>query len=316
VGLTGSILITGGTGTLGHAICRQARREAWDARITIMARSELALSRMKNVFPEHRYVIGDVRDYQSIRTAFAGHSGIVHAAAMKRIPECEQQPDECWKTNIMGSSNVAMAATDARCEWVLGISTDKACSAITAYGASKLAMEGIFQQYWRMPGSPNMLLLRYGNVVASNGSVVPVWAGQAARGEALTITDSRMTRFWLSPSEAVELLVWRVSHVHQSGIFVPKVGAMALADLAMTLHPGNTIKEIGLRSSEKLHEDLVAPQERSRDMGFGYVIDEVGEVGTSYTSQNAQQIRIADFLEMLKDAEDLERVMAGQGGRR
>lgn len=212
----------------------------------------------------------------------------------------------------MGSANVCAAAVDARCDWVVGISTDKACSAITTYGASKLMMEGIFQQYWNLYGHTRMLLLRYGNVVASNGSVIPLWASQMEQTGRLSITDARMTRFWLSPETAVQMIVQRVSHLHQSGVWVPKVGAMAIRDLALALHPDATLVEVGLRSAEKLHEDLVAPQERSREIGHSaYVIDSAGAVGNSYTSQSAHQLNIRDFRNYLADAQELEDIMRG-----
>jgi len=308
-GLEGNILITGGTGTLGHAICRQARLEAWDCRFTILSRSELNLARMAIVFPEHRYVMGDVRDADSLGASFTGHDGVIHAAAMKRIPECEQRPDECWKVNVQGSHNVLRAAQKANVEWCLGISTDKACAAVTCYGASKLMLECLFKSAWTESFKTKALLLRYGNVVASNGSVVPIWAKQAEEGKPLTVTSTEMTRFWLSPSDAVRLIVERVKHKYQMGILVPKVKSLGIHHLARALHPNSEIREIGLRSTEKIHEDLVALNELSREARDFYIIDSEGIPGTSYTSNNAERLEIDEFMSILDDAIHLESMM-------
>lgn len=302
--LNGNIVITGGSGTLGHAICRQAAREGWSCKFTILSRSELALSRMKTLYPKHRYVVGDVRDIRSLYATFVGHDGVIHGAAMKRIPECEVHPDECMKTNVEGSYNVILAAQAAGVEWCLGISTDKACAAITTYGASKLLMEGLFNAD-RWVGI-NLLLLRYGNVVASNGSVVPLWEQQHKQGLPLTITDRSMTRFWLSPTDAVNLIVERVHTRHTPGVLVSKVKSASIAELAKALFPGCNLLETGLRSVEKIHEDLVSPFEECYDEGKYFWIGTSGCRGTSYTSEKAERLTVEEFRNMLRDAEDLE----------
>src|SRR5437762_5723777 len=185
-GLTGNILITGGSGTLGHAIVRTAERDNWPCTFTIYSRSELRQAQMRQKHPHLRYVLGDVRDAERLYWLAIGHDTIIHAAAMKRIPECEAQPWVCYETNVFGASSVVRAAQMAGVKRVIGISTDKACRAVTAYGASKLAMEKLFQA--QPEGGPVFTLVRYGNVVASNGSVIPTWRKQASEGKPLTIT--------------------------------------------------------------------------------------------------------------------------------
>src|SRR6185503_6109463 len=185
-------------GTLGHAIVRTAEREGWDCSFTIYSRSELRQAQMRMRHPQARYVLGDVRDAERIAAAVAGHDVVIHAAAMKRLPECDAHPAECYQTNIGGSLNVLRACQLHGVGRLIGISTDKACAATTAYGASKLAME---KAYIAAEGDTICTLLRYGNVVASNGSVVPIWREQARQGKPLTITNRTMTRFWMAPSD-------------------------------------------------------------------------------------------------------------------
>jgi UDP-N-acetylglucosamine 4,6-dehydratase len=264
---------------------------------------------MAAIYPEHNYVLGDIRDADSLHRTFVGHDGVIHAAAMKRIPECEQRPDECWKINVQGSYNVLRMAQAAKVQWCLGISTDKACAAVTCYGASKLMLECMYKAAWDMQVATKALLLRYGNVVASNGSVVPLWERQVAEGKPLTVTHANMTRFWLSPTDAVNLITQRVSHQYQSGILVPRVKAMGVLDLAHSLHPEWPVEIVGLRSAEKIHEDLIAPNELAREAKDFYVIDKDGQPGLSYTSLNAEKLTAADFMGLLADAADLEASM-------
>lgn len=297
--LTGNILITGGSGTLGHALARTARTEGWDCRITIYSRSELRQAEMRARYPECRYVLGDVRDYDRLAAAFAGHDLVIHAAAMKRIPECEAQPGECMATNVGGSQNVVRAALAAGVGRVVGISTDKACAAITTYGASKRLMEGLFQA---AHGRTIFTLCRYGNVLASNGSVIPIWRQQAARGEKLTITDRRMTRFWMTERDAVRVIEDAASALPGS-ITVPRMGAVLIADMAKWIVPGCETRETGLRSTEKLHEDLVHPCEPAFERANTFVLHSDGNMGYTYTSETAPQIDRATFLAMLAESE-------------
>lgn len=297
--LTGNILITGGSGTLGHAIARTARAEGWDCRITVYSRSELRQAEMRARYPDCRFVLGDVRDYDRLAAAMAGHDLVIHAAAMKRIPECEAQPGECYATNVGGSQNVVRAALAAGVARVVGISTDKACAAITTYGASKRLMEGLFQA---AHGRTVFTLCRYGNVLASNGSVIPLWRRQAERGEPLTITDRRMTRFWMTERQAVRAIAW-AALAAAGELVVPKIGAVGVADMAAWIVPGCETVEIGLRSTEKLHEDLVHPCEPFSEDAYGLFTTPTAQGGITYTSETASRIDRHTFLAMLAESE-------------
>ena len=302
--LSGNILITGGSGTLGHAIVRTAEREGWDCTFTIYSRSELRLAQMRVKHPQCRYVIGDVRDADALVRSIIGHDMVIHAAAMKRIPECEAQPDECYHTNVIGSMHVVRACQLAGVARCVGISTDKACRAVTAYGASKLAMEKLFQA--QQDGPTIFTLVRYGNVVASNGSVIPLWRDKAARGEPLPITDKRCTRFWMAPSQAVELVAL-AAELDAGELLVPKMGMLSLPQLVHFVAPGAKTIETGLRSCEKLHEDLVHPDELAADHTDGYIIGgRDGTLGNRYTSNAVLGLTREQFLSMLAEAESYD----------
>jgi UDP-N-acetylglucosamine 4,6-dehydratase len=310
--LTGNILITGGSGTLGHAIVRTAETEGWDCTFTIYSRSELRQAQMRQRHPACRYVLGDVRDAERLAAAVAGHDLVIHAAAMKRIPECEQHPGECYATNVQGSANVIRACQRAGVARLVGISTDKACRAITTYGASKLLMEGLFRAQREEPTI--CTLVRYGNVVASNGSVIPLWRQQAREGRPLTITDARCTRFWMAESDAVEL-VQAAAAMDASGVLIPKMGALPIIDMARIIAPGCDTIEMGLRSCEKLHEDLVHIDEQAWELLLTspstgqqrtrhYILDAAhGTLGHSYTSETAPRLSADQFRAMLAEAE-------------
>lgn len=297
--LTGTILITGGSGTLGHAIVRIADRENWPCTFTIYSRSELRQAQMRAKHPYLRYVLGDVRDYGRLAAAVAGHDLVIHAAAMKRLPECDAQPAECYATNIQGSINVLRACQQGGVRRLVGISTDKACAATTAYGASKLAMEKVFQ----VPaGSPTICtLVRYGNVVASSGSVVQIWRERQSHGQPVTLTDPTMTRFWMAPSDAVALICYAATLDHGT-IAIPKMGGLSIGEMAEIVAPGAAQEIIGLRFAEKHHEDLVALDERATETATHYLLSPIGTPGTRYTSDIAPKLGRAAFLEMLDEA--------------
>ena len=297
-GLTGAVLITGGSGTLGHAIVRTAEREGWDCTFTIYSRSELRQAQMRAKYPRCRYVLGDVRDYERLSATVAGHDVVIHAAAMKRLDECDRAPTECYATNIGGSLNVLRACQLHSIARLIGISTDKACAATTAYGASKLAMEKAFIA---AEGDTICTLLRYGNVVASNGSVVPIWREQARQGRPLTITNRTMTRFWMAPSDAVKLIQYAAT-LDRGQIIVPKMGALSIEAMAQMVAPGAETIEIGLRFPEKHHEDLVHPDEHATEDETHFFIGH-GEPGHHYTSAIAPTLTAAQFMVMLEEAE-------------
>lgn len=303
--LSGNILITGGSGTLGHAIVRTALAERWDCAITVYSRSELRQAQMRQAYPQLRYVLGDVRDYDRLSAAVAGHDIVIHAAAVKRIPEAEQQPVNCYETNVIGSMNVARACIAGGVARCIGVSTDKACRAITAYGASKLAMEKLFQSIHNGPCV--FTLCRYGNVVASNGSVIPLWRQQAKEGKPLTVTDPEMTRFWMGESDAIRVIEQSAQEIRCS-IVVPKMRSLSLVELAHIVAPGAEIKKSGLRSVEKRHEDLVHKDEPCIDRGDHFVLGlwsgHPGDSGgTEYTSYDAPRLTPAAFRAMLAEAE-------------
>jgi len=301
--LSGNILITGGSGTLGHAIVRASIAERWDCAITIYSRSELRQSQMRQQHPHLRYVLGDVRDYERLAAAVAGHDLVIHAAAVKRIPEAEAQPVNCYETNVIGSMNVVRACNAGNVKRCVGISTDKACRSITAYGASKLAMEKLFQA---QSGPCVFTLCRYGNVVASNGSVIPLWRKQAEQGQPLTVTDPEMTRFWMAESDAV-IAIESAAHRSAGSIHVPKMRSLSLAEMAHIIAPGVEIKTTGLRSIEKRHEDLVHADEPAGEGTVSFCITPSGAPsGLSYTSYDAPRLMPSAFRAMLAEAEGHE----------
>lgn len=298
--LTGNILITGGSGTLGHAIVRTALAERWDATFTIYSRSELRQAQMRQQYGQLRYVLGDVRDYDRLAAAVAGHDLIIHAAAVKRIPEAEQQPVNCYETNVIGSMNVARACIAGGVKRCVGVSTDKACRAITAYGASKLAMEKLFQA--QQPEPCIFTLVRYGNVVASNGSVIPLWREQAQHGQPLTVTRKDATRFWMGETEAVRLID-HAGEMPAGTVTIPKMRSLSLEELAHIIAPGAELKEIGFRSVEKLHEDLVSEDERASATFSHIILSDIGSSRLTYTSYDAPRLLPAQFRAMLAEAE-------------
>jgi UDP-N-acetylglucosamine 4,6-dehydratase len=243
--LHGSILITGGAGTLGHAIVRQACSDGWECTFTIVSRSELRQARMRQRFPRLRYVLADVRDARAMDAVIAGHETVIHAAAMKRIPECETQPQACLETNVIGSSVVAATCVRHGVATAIAISTDKACLAATAYGHSKGLMVALLRAQPR--GLTRFVAVRYGNVVASNGSVIPIWREQHATRQPLTLTDERMTRFWMAPTDAVCLIERTAAEGQHGEVWIPKMHALGIRTLAQMICPGAPMTEVGLR---------------------------------------------------------------------
>lgn len=261
-GLTGQVLITGGTGTLGHAIAARAQREGWPCKLTIASRDPLKQQAMRREYPQHRYVLADVTDREAWPNICAGHDLVIHAAANKHIPECERQPWLSYRTNVLGSVNVLDAAERAGVWQIVLISTDKACWPVNSYGAAKLSAERIYQERAASQGGLRVNLVRYGNVLGSNGSVLPVWQGALSRGEHARITDPVMTRFWLTEDEAVDLILFSLGEPHGS-ITIPALPALSMHELAQAVLPpvASGYDVIGLRPGEKMHEMLVSPQE-------------------------------------------------------
>src|ERR1700683_3567875 len=259
------VLVTGGTGSFGKKFVEIMLREYRPKRLVIFNRDELKQHDMRAAGFDHpslRYFIGDVRDPDRLRRAFAGVNVVVHAAALKQVPACEYNPFEAIQTNIMGGRNVIDAAIDQGVERILALSTDKAVNPINLYGATKLCAEKMFVQANAYAGAkqPRCSSARYGNVVASRGSVIPVFLEQRKRGR-ITITDPRMTRFWLTLEHGARFVIRSVEQMHGGEMFVPKIPSMRLVDLAEAVAPGCMVEDIGIRAGEKLHEVLLSEDE-------------------------------------------------------
>ena len=260
-----SILVTGGTGSFGKKFVETMLRDYHPQRLVIFSRDELKQHEMRTSGFDHpslRYFIGDVRDAERLKRALSGVTVVVHAAALKQVPACEYNPFEAIQTNIMGGKNVIDAAIDQGVRRILALSTDKAVNPINLYGATKLCAEKVFVQANAYAGARNTRFscARYGNVVGSRGSVIPVFLEQRRAGK-ITITDPRMTRFWLTLEQGVKFVIHCLEQMHGGEIFVPKIPSMRLLDLAETVAPGCKVEYIGIRPGEKLHEVLVSEDE-------------------------------------------------------
>jgi UDP-N-acetylglucosamine 4,6-dehydratase len=260
-----SILVTGGTGSFGKKFVEIMLRDYQPQRLVVFSRDELKQHEMRTSGFDHaslRYLIGDVRDVERLKRALSGVTVVVHAAALKQVPACEYNPFEAIQTNIMGGRNVIDAAIDQGVRRILALSTDKAVNPINLYGATKLCAEKVFVQANAYAGArdTSFSCARYGNVVGSRGSVIPVFMEQRRRGR-ITITDPRMTRFWLTLEQGVKFVVRCLEQMHGGEIFVPKIPSMRLVDLAETVAPGCQVEYIGIRPGEKLHEVLVSDDE-------------------------------------------------------
>ena len=260
-----TVLITGGTGSFGRKFVEIMLSEVHPAKLIIFSRDEMKQFEMRSRGfddPSLRYFIGDVRDRLRLRRAMSGVHVVVHAAALKQVPVCEYNPIEAILTNIMGGRNVVEAALDTGVERVMGLSTDKAVNPVNLYGATKLAAEKLFVQSNAYAGGKGtrFACVRYGNVVGSRGSVVPVFLRQRESG-VITITDQRMTRFWLSLDQGVRFTIRSIEQMAGGEVFVPKIPSMKVGDLADAIAPGCRRETIGIRPGEKLHEVLISEDE-------------------------------------------------------
>jgi UDP-N-acetylglucosamine 4,6-dehydratase len=259
------ILVTGGTGSFGRKFVEIMLREYHPKRLIIFSRDELKQHDMRTSGLDHpslRYFIGDVRDPARLQRALAGVTVVVHAAALKQVPACEYNPFEAIQTNILGGRNVIDAAIDQHVSRILALSTDKAVNPINLYGATKLCAEKMFVQANAYAGAQKTRFscARYGNVVGSRGSVIPIFLEQR-KGGRITITDRRMTRFWLTLEHGVRFVIGAIEQMYGGEIFVPKIPSMRLADLAAAVAPGCAVEYIGIRPGEKLHEVLLSEDE-------------------------------------------------------
>ena len=265
-----SILITGGTGSFGKQFAELLLTKHRPKRLIIFSRDELKQLEMREQFPESpdspiRYFIGDVRDKDRLYRAFRGVDVVVHAAALKQVPTGEYNPLEVIKTNILGAANLIDAAIDCGVKKVVALSTDKAVCPVNLYGATKLCADKLFTAAGVYAGSQNtsFAVVRYGNVIGSRGSVIPLFRERRATG-VVPITDPRMTRFWITLEQATELVV-RSLHLMQGGeIFVPKIPSTRIVDVAQAIAPGCRHEVVGIRPGEKLHEVLLSEDEAQR----------------------------------------------------
>lgn len=258
-----SILVTGGSGSFGNAFVEKVLGLN-PAKIIIYSRGEQLQEAMSRVYPDPcmRYFIGDIRDRKRLEMAMHGVDLVIHAAAMKIVPTCEYNPFEAVLTNINGAENVCQAAIATGVPKVLALSTDKAVNPLNLYGATKLAAEKIFVAANNLSaGRCRFSVVRYGNVVGSRGSVVPLFKSLVENNKPLTITDQRMTRFWMTLEQAVEFVLSSEEMMHEREIFVPKIPSIHIMDLAEAIDPGGRREVIGIRPGEKLHETLLTEDE-------------------------------------------------------
>lgn len=259
-----SVLITGGTGTFGQAFVKVCLERYAPKRLIVFSRDELKQYEMALKYPESqydcmRYFIGDVRDVDRLEMALREVDIIVHAAALKQVPAAEYNPFECIRTNVHGAENIVRAATRAGVPKVIALSTDKAANPINLYGASKLASDKIFAAANNIStDQARFSVVRYGNVIGSRGSVVPLFKKLIDRGATeLPITDPRMTRFWITPEQGVDFVLSSLEIMQGGEIFVPKIPSMKITDLAKVIAPDLPLKTIGIRPGEKLHETMI-----------------------------------------------------------
>jgi len=266
-----TILITGGAGSFGQKFAEIILKEYNPKSVRIYDNRELAEVEMERNFKDSRlrFFLGDVRDKGRLFRSISGADVVVHAAALKHVPICEYNPIEAVRTNMEGSINVIDAALDNGVERVMAISTDKAVRPVNLYGATKMAAEKLFVQGNSYAGSAKTVFscTRYGNVLASSGSVIPLFLSQKDRGE-ITITHKDMTRFWITLDEGIRFVISCIERMKGGEIFIPKIPSMKIIDMADTIAPEATKKVIGIRPGEKLHEILLTREESSHAKEF------------------------------------------------
>lgn len=328
------LLITGGTGSFGNAVLSHFMNSDF-AEIRVFSRDEKKQEDIRLTFRNDKlkFHIGDVRDYDSIHDALRGVDYVFHAAALKQVPSCEFYPMEAVKTNVIGAENVMRASIDHGVQRCVVLSTDKAVYPINAMGLSKAMMEKVMVAKSRLcdPARTVLCATRYGNVMASRGSVIPLFISQLLEGRPLTLTDPSMTRFLMSLTESVELVLYAFTHARPGDIFVQKAPASTVGDLAEALRQllqrDNPLKVIGTRHGEKLYESLVSREEmaRAEDLGGYYRIPAdsrdlnydkyfvEGETQISkiddYTSHNTHRLNVAQIKELLMTLPEVREVV-------
>lgn len=323
-----TILVTGGTGSFGKCFSRYVLTHYEPKKIIIYSRDEFKQWVMADEFKEYadklRFFIGDVRDVERLKRACEGVDYIIHAAALKQVPACEYNPNEAIKTNIHGAMNVIDAALDCGVSRVVALSTDKAVNPVNLYGGTKLVSDKLFVAANAYAGSKdiNFSIVRYGNVAGSRGSVIPVFRKVIEEGGTeMPVTDVRMTRFWISLTQGVELVIKALAEAKGGETFISKIPSFKVTDLAEALLPGCTIKETGIRPGEKLHEIMVTPEDSHTTYEYDkhFIVypqmtwndrqqpDLSGrkvEEGFSYSSgTNTEWLSVEDIRTLLKDVE-------------
>jgi len=277
-----AVLITGGTGSLGKALTKHLLTQHPDiSRLVIFSRDEQKQFEMEQEFPvkkypQLRYFIGDVRDYERLERAFSGIDYVIHAAAMKHVHIAEYNPDECVKTNVGGAENVIKAALKTNVSHVVALSTDKACAPINLYGATKLTSDKLFVAANNIRGKRDIKfsVVRYGNVMGSNGSVIPFFLKRKEIDNVLPITVESMTRFNISLQGGVDMVMHALQTAWGGEIFVPKIPSYRILDVAEAIGPNCEKKVIGIRPGEKIHEEMISASDSffTYDLGKYYVI--------------------------------------------
>jgi UDP-N-acetylglucosamine 4,6-dehydratase len=338
--LDGVLLITGGTGSFGHAVLEQFL-DSDVAEIRIFSRDEKKQDDMRKHYSNSKlkFYIGDVRDHRSVAAAFRGVDYCFHAAALKQVPSCEFHPMEAVRTNVLGTENVIEAAVAAKVKRLICLSTDKAVYPINAMGISKAMMEKVMVASSRnLQGTGTVICgTRYGNVMASRGSVIPLFVGQMKAGRPMTVTDPNMTRFMMTLENAVALVLYAFENGRNGDIFVQKAPAATLSVLAEATRislglPEHPIRELGTRHGEKLYESLLTREEKAaaQDLGDYYRIPadgrdlnyekfvEQGEgriaLSEDYNSHNTRQLNVAEMEQMLRNLPLIERALRGEVG--
>jgi len=325
-----AVLVTGGTGSFGKCFVRTVLARYKPSRLIVFSRDELKQYEMAQAFPGEdsralRFFIGDVREQDRLEMAMRGVDYVIHAAALKHVPTAEYNPFECIKTNIMGAENVVQAAIRAGVEKVLALSTDKAASPVNLYGASKLASDKIFVAANNLSGADGtrFAAVRYGNVIGSRGSFIPLLEKLVAEGApAIPITDERMTRFWITLQQGVDFVLSSMAMMSGGEIFVPKIPSMKIVDLAECLAPGVPHRVTGIRPGEKLHELMVSRDDARAtvELDDRYVIEpsfaffprenraegvakSVAEDFKYASDTNTQWLNAGDFKKLLADTD-------------
>ena len=273
--LTGSsILVTGGTGSFGTAFVTDLLARHDPKRVVVFSRDELKQYECRQLFgddPRLRWFIGDIRDPHRLHRAMHGVDYVVHAAALKQVDTAEYNPWEFVQTNVIGSQNVIEACIDAGVTKVVALSTDKASSPINLYGATKLTADKLFitGNHYAAAYPTRFSVVRYGNVMGSRGSVIPYFRKLAEAGQSLPITDLRCTRFFITLPQAVQLVLDAFEHMQGGELYVPRIPSMKVTDLAQAIAPGAAMHDVGLRPGEKLHEEMISPEEGRRALRIG-----------------------------------------------